>query len=223
MKNLLDTAKNFKGLKLIAFFILFVIAGSYALFGGSIYVENRMDEAVGGLDVHNEFIPLFSSLWYVHLQILPMLIGIFMLFFSLLALKLLQLFVNPFPLQLLYAGLFIFTFVYSFHIGYHNIKVMVFGKAKQRPFLVEWTSRNSKRILSVFAVLGSLYFAAKAVWPNTANMEQRIIGSMADFSPLLVVLSNFAILYYISTSFRGYYVHRYSEQFRYKYEYDPLQ
>jgi len=247
VKNSLDTAKNFKGLKLIAFFILFVIAGSYALFGVSIYVGNRMDEAVGGLDVHNEFIPLFSSLWYVHLQILPMLIaifsllfyrnknrmkgmvihnffvGIFMLFFSLLAFKLLQLFVNPFPLRLLYTGLFIFTFVYSFHIGYHNAKVMVFGKAKQRPFLVEWTSRNSKRILSVLAVLGSLYFAAKAVWPNTANMEQRIIGSMADFLPLLVVLSNFAILYYISTSFRGYYVHRYSEQFRNKYEYDPLQ
>ncbi len=62
VKNSLDTAKNFKGLKLIAFFILFVIAGSYALFGVSIYVGNRMDEAVGGLDVHNEFIPLFSSL-----------------------------------------------------------------------------------------------------------------------------------------------------------------
>jgi len=244
VENSIDTAKTFKGLKLFLFFLLFVLASNYGLFAMSTYIENHIDEAVGGLDVNNEFIPLFSSFWYIHLQMVPMLIVIFgllyyrtknrfkgmliyhlfwmifmMLYFTYFF-KVSQLFVNPFPVRIIYTILYISAFIYSIRIGYHHAKELVFGQAKKRPFLVEWTSRHSKSIISILVVIGGLYYATKAAWPGVGDMEKRLIGSLTEFFPLIPILSIFVLIYGMSCTFRVFYVHKYSEAFRKKFGYD---
>lgn len=145
---------------------------------------------------------------------------IFMMFFGLLLFKVMQLFVSYFILRMIYTVLFIMTFIYCMWQGYQNATYMVHGDKKQRSALVEWFSRNSKPVLIVLGIIGSAYFIIKAVFEPAANMERRIIGSMADFLPLLLVLANFAYIYYIGVVTRSYYVYKYSEIFRLKFGYD---
>lgn len=245
--NSLDTMKTFRGLKLFAFFMLFIVFATYAAYGVSIYIGNHMDEAVGGLDVNNEFIPFLSSIWYINLQaaimvaliistvyfrnrnrikgnlIYHVLMTIFMVFVGLFLFKVMQLFVSYFILRLLYTILFIITLIYSIWQGYQNGLHMVYGDKKNRSALVEWFSKNNQVILAVLATIGGAYFALKAIFEPAANMERRIIGSMVDFMPLLMVLANFAFLYYISTIVRSYYVNKYTEKFRTKFQYDKTE
>lgn len=244
VKNLLDTAKTFRGIKLIGFIILFIVCGTYVAYGVSLYIANNMEDAVGGLDVNNEFIPFLSSIWYINLQAIPILIVvismmfyrdrnrvkghfiyylflmIFMMFFGLFLFKVMQLFVSYFILRMIYTVLFIITFIYCIWQGYKNATYMVHGNKKQRSALVEWFSRNRNLVLMVLGIIGSAYFIIKAVFEPAANMERRIIGSMADFLPLLLVLANFAYIYYIGVVTRSYYIYKYSERFRLKFGYE---
>lgn len=244
IKNSLDTIKTFRGIKSFAFIILFIVCGTYVPYGVSLYIANNMEEAVGGLDLNNEFIPLLSSIWYINLQAIPIvilviltiyyrdrnrikghyiyysLLTIFSVFFGLFLFKVMQLFVSYFILRMLYLVLYGITFVYSIWQGYQNALNMVYGEKKNRSKLVEWFSRNSKTILTILAVIGGAYFAGKAIFEPAANMERRIIGSMADFLPLLLVLANFAFIYYIGVIVKSYYAYKYSEKFSAKFQYD---
>lgn len=244
IKNSLQTAKTFRGLKLFVFIILFIVFGTYAAYGVSLYIVNNMEDAVGGLDLNNEFIPFLSSIWYIHLQAIPILIVVasmiyyrdknrikghfiyylflmvFMIFFGLFFLKITQLFVSYFILRIIYTVLYIITFIYSIRQGYQNALHMVYGDKKNRSALVEWVSKNSKTILTVLAVIGGAYFITKAVFEPAANMEKRIIGSMVDFLPLGLILANFAFIYYIGVVVRSYYAFKYSERFRLKFGYE---
>lgn len=244
IKNSLDTAKTFRGIKLLAFIILFLVFGTYVAYGVSLYISNNMEDAVGGLDLNNEFIPFLSSIWYINFQALPMVVVvismiyyrdknrvkghliyyfflmIFMMFFGLFLFKVMQLFVSYFILRIIYTVLYVITFVYSVWQGYQNAHHMVYGSKKGRSALVEWVSKKSKFILTVLAIIGGSYFIIKSVFEPAADMERRIIGSMADFLPLLLVLANFAFIYYIGVVVRSYYAYKYSELFRIKFGYE---
>lgn len=244
IENSLDTMKTFRGIKLFAFIILFIVCGTYAIYGVSIFLINNMEETVGGLDLNNEFIPFLSSIWYINFQAIPIVIvviltmyyrdrnrikghflyysflTVFMVFAGLLLFKVLQLFVSYFILRMLYLVLFGATFVYSIWQGYQNALHMVYGEKKNRSKLVEWFSRNYKTILTILAIVGGIYFAGKAIFEPAASMERRIIGTLADFLPLFMVIANFAFIYYIGVIIRSYYAYKFSEQFRVKFQYD---
>src|SRR5699024_3208165 len=79
---------------------------------------------------------LFYNLFYI----------LYVMFCLLFMFKIFQLFVSTFALRIIYNIIFVFTFFYTFRIAYLNAKELALGTAKQRPFLVEWTSRNFKKI-----------------------------------------------------------------------------
>ncbi|WP_139345021.1 hypothetical protein [Virgibacillus pantothenticus] len=69
-KNSINTIKGFGLLKAFVFMVFCIGLGSYALYGVSIYFGNNMDKTAFTLDVNNEFISVFSSIWYMHIQAL---------------------------------------------------------------------------------------------------------------------------------------------------------
>ena len=244
VENSLDTMKTFKGLKLFGFVFFFIGCTTYLLYGGSVYIVNHMEEAVGGLDLNNEYILFMSSIWYAHLQALPvtmlviltmyyrnrnrvkghviyyLLMTIFTLLVSLLLFKVMQLLVSYFILRIIYTTLFILTLVYSIWQGYQNALHMIYGEKKGRSKVVEWFSRNFKKILPILLVIGGAYFILKVIFEPASDLETRVIGSMADFLPLFMVGTNFAFIYYIGVIVRSYYVDKFSEQFRVKCQYE---
>lgn len=244
VENSLDTMKTFRGFKLLGFIFFFIACITYLLYGGSVYMVNHMEEAVGGLDLNNEFISFMSSIWYAHLTAFPitmlviftmyyrnrnrvkghviyyLLMTIYTLLISLLLFKVMQLLVSYFILRIIYTTLFILTLSYSIWLGYQNAIHMIYGKKKRRSKVVEWFSRNFKSILPILLVIGGAYFILKVIFEPAADLETRVIGSMADFMPLFMVGTNFAFIYYIGVIVRSYYVHKYSERFRVKFQYD---
>src|SRR5699024_9146138 len=88
-----------------------------------------------------------------------------------------------------------------------------------RSFLVEWTSRNFKKISPFLIAIGGAYYAFKALSPDAGNMEQRFIGNLTFIFPFIVALCNFVYIYCCGIFFRGYYVSKYSEEFREKHGY----
>lgn len=243
IENSMDTIKEFKGKKLFAFIILFVGFGTYGLYGMGMLLVQNLDDAVVQLDENNEYISFLSSIWYVNIQAIVLLLtvittikhrntnriralfnyhlflSIYMMFFSLLIFKTTQIFVSSVILRWIYTVLFVASFIYVFWQGYHNAKRMVDGQDKKRAVLIEWFSKRQKKILSVFGIIGGTYFIFKVVYAPVGNMEREIIGSLIDFFPLGVILINLAFLYFFGTIIRSYYVHKYSEQFRLKFEY----
>lgn len=244
VENSLETIEEFGIGRALAFIILFVGMASYGLYGMNVYMGNHMHEAVGGLDVNNEFIPFLSSIWYINLQVLPLIILIFstiwfkqtnrikgnlfyhilftlfMFFFGVFLFKMFQLMVTYFIVRLLYTILFIGSFIYSLWKSHQNTMEMIYGTKKERAFIVEWVSKHSTTILTIMGIVGSAYFVGKAVFEPGANLERRIIGSMVDFLPLISVASNFAFIYFFGLIMRGFYLHKYTEKFRLKFEYD---
>lgn len=244
IENLLDTVKDFKGIKVFFFTILFVGFAAYALFGVSLHIGNNIESMVGGLDVKNEFIPFLTTQWYIHLEVLFLVCAIiftiyyrernrmkghliyhfsmtiFMLLYSVFFFKVTQLFVSLFALRMIYIVLFVLTYVYSVWQGYQNAKRMIHGNEKKRSALVEWASRNQSKLLTVLAIIGGTYFLIKATFQSAADMETRIIGSMIDFLPLIAIGANFVFIYFIGVVVRSYYLKKYSEEFRVKYEYE---
>lgn len=244
VENSLDTVKTFKGFKLFAFVFFFLGCTTYLLYGGSVYIVNHMEEAVGGLDLNNEFISFISGIWYAHLQAASILLlvlstvyfrdrnrvkghlfyyifmTIFTLFVSVLLFKVMQLLVSYFILRMIYSVLFSVVLLYSLWQGYQNGLHMVYGDKKNRSKLVEWFSRNFKKILPILIVIGGAYFILKVIFEPASDFETRIIGSMADFLPLFMIGANFAFIYYIGVIVRSYYMYKYSEQFRMKLRYE---
>src|SRR5699024_5890856 len=101
----------------------------------------------------------------------------------------------------------------------HPLEFAHAGRTKQRPFLVEWTSRNFKKISPFLIAIGGAYYGFKALSPDAGNMEQRFIGNLTFFFPFIVALCNFVYIYCCGIFFRGYYVSKYSEEFREKHGY----
>lgn len=243
VKNLIDTARSFRGLKALGFFVFFGMIAPFILMGLGYIFENNMENTVVKLDENNEFIGLFSGgLLYILIflafvasfltllfyrdenrpkgaYIYNLFFGIYTMFCLILSFKFSQLFVTTFALRVIYNILFVFTFFYAFRIAYLKVKELTLGTAKQRPFLVEWFSRNFKRISPFLITIGGAYYVYKATSPDAGNMEQRILGNLAFLFPLAVALANFVYIYCASVFLRGYYVNKYSEQFRQKYGY----
>lgn len=244
IENSLDTVKDLKGKKLFAFLLLFIGFGTYGLYGMGMILVQNLDQTVVQLDQNNEYISFLANIWYVNLQAMVLLIGviatvkyrdrnrmrglfnyhlyltIYMMFLSLLMFKTSQIFVSSSILRWIYTVLFIASFVYVFWQGYQNAKHMVHGEDKKRAVLIEWFSQNYKQILSGLGVFGAAYFTFKVTYEPAGNMERKIIGSLIDFLPLAMILMNLAFLYFFSTIMRSYYVRKYSEKFRLKFEYD---
>lgn len=244
VENSLDTVKSFKRLKRFIFIVLYAGIACYGLYAMSVYIENNMEEAVGGLDVTNEFIPFLSSIWYIHFQafFIVAIIGtmmiyrqrnrmkasllyhifftIFLVVFGLFLFKMFQLLVSYFIVRMIYTVLYIGTLVYSIWKGYQNSIDMIYGTKKERPAIVEWFSKKSKSVLTVLGIIGGAYFLLKAGFEPAANMERRIIGSLVDFLPLISVGSNVVLIYYIGLITRNYYIVKFQEQFRKKFGYE---
>ena len=243
IENTIETAASFKGLKALGFFGLFGLFAHLMIIFFGLYIENNMGDAVVKLDENNEFIGFLSSWWaYIPLTlsfILSMGIllfyrnrnrpkgtylynlffGLYVMFCLLFMFKIFQLFVSTFALRIIYNIIFVFTFFYAFRIAYLNAKELALGTAKQRPFLVEWTSRNFKKISPFLIAIGGAYYAFKALSPDAGNMEQRFIGNLTFIFPFIVALCNFVYIYCCGIFFRGYYVSKYSEEFREKHGY----
>ncbi|RFA35466.1 hypothetical protein CAI16_08200 [Virgibacillus dokdonensis] len=243
-KSSINTIKGFGLLKASAFMVFFIGLGSYALYGASIYMGNNMDKAAFPLDVTNEFIPVFSNIWYMHIQALLISIVVitaliykeknnikaffyynlfftlFIFLFTLFFFKVSQLFVNEFWLRMLYTVLFISSIVYIFLRSYHNAKKMVYGTKKKRSAIVEWFSRNRKSVMSTLFGVWGIYYLAKVIFPETGDFETRLYGSLAEFAPLIMCLASFVFLYFNSVVIRSYYLYKYSEQFRQKFGID---
>lgn len=147
---------------------------------------------------------------------------IYTLFVSLLIFKVMQLLVSYFILRMIYTILFVLSISYAVWQGYQNAVHMVYGEKKKRSKVVEWFSQHYKTILPILAIIGGAYFVGKVVFEPAANMERQIIGSMADFLPLFMILANLAFIYYIGVIVRSYYAYKYSEKFRIKLHYDKV-
>lgn len=115
-----------------------------------------MNELAVKLDEKNEFITIFSNIWYMHMQamfIITIVIGvllfrkknkikaafiynvflnIFILFFLLYFFKFTQLFVSSSPLRTTYTILLIVFLLYTFVTSYKNAIEMVHRTAKKR-------------------------------------------------------------------------------------------
>lgn len=243
IENSLDTAKEFKGLKALFFVVLFIGFASYALFGVSLHIGNNIDSMVGGLDIHNEFIPFISTQWYIHFEVLFLVFAtafmmfyrernrikgnmlyhicmtLFMLFYSVFFFKVTQLFVSLFTVRMIYNLLFVSTYIYSIWQGFQNAKQMIYNN-KERTLIVKWVSRNKSKLLTVLGIIGGGYFLIKAIFQPAADMETRIIGSMIDFLPLIAIGANFALVYFIGVVVRSYYLNKYAEEFRLQHEYE---
>ncbi|SHG92253.1 hypothetical protein [Virgibacillus chiguensis] len=243
-KNSINTIKEFNLLKAFAFMVFCVGLGSYALYGVSIYLGNNMDKTTIPLDVNNEFIPVFSSIWYMHIQALLISIVVIialvykeknnvkafffynlfftlsLLLFMIFVFKVSQLFVNEFWLRMLYTVLFISSIVYIFLRSYYNAKKMVYGTKKKRSAIVEWFSRNRKSVMSTLFGVWGIYYLAKVIFPETGDIQTRLYGSLAEFAPLILCLVLFTFLYLNSVVIRSYYLYKYSEQFRQKFGVD---
>lgn len=243
-KNSIDTIKQFKTVKAVVFIVFCIGLASYALYGVSIYIGNNMDSLTIPLDVDNEFIPIFSTVWYMHIQALLILIvvisafvyrekdnvkgffvyntflTIFLFLFMIFFFKVTQLLVNSFPLRLIYTVLFVGSYIYIFLRSYHNAKEMVYGIKKKRSAFVEWFSRNRKPVTSVLIGFGILYYLKKVIFPEAGDLETRLIGSLIEFAPLGVCLVSFTFLYFNSVAIRSYYLYKYSEEFREKFGID---
>ncbi len=240
MKNSINTIKKFKLYKLILV-ILFFSGSSYAVYGVSFFFTNNIDDLTVPIDKNNEFISLFSSIWYIHIQTFIFFIagliayiykeknhakGYFLfnilfslggLLFLLFAFKFTQLMVNSYILRMLYTALFLCSIIFVFYQSYQNAKEMVYGTKKKRLALVEWLSTNRKNVTSVLFGFGALFFLTKVISPEVADVETRIMGSLIDFSPLAVCLACLLFLYFNSVAIRSYYLYKYSEEFRQKF------
>ncbi|WP_213396832.1 hypothetical protein [Virgibacillus pantothenticus] len=240
-KSSINTIKEFSLLKAFAFTVFCIGLGSYALYGVSIYLGNNMDKTAFPLDVNNEFIPVFSNIWYIHIQALfisivvitalvykeknnvkafffyNLFFTLFLLLFLIFVFKVSQLFVNEFWLRMLYTVLFICSIVYVFLRSYHNAKKMVYGTKKKRSAIVEWFSRNRKSVMSILFGVWGIYYLAKVIFPETGDFQTRLYGSLAEFAPLIMCLVFLTFLYLNSVIVRSYYLYRYSEEFRKKF------
>ncbi|API93678.1 MULTISPECIES: hypothetical protein [Virgibacillus] len=240
MKDTINAVKNFKIHKLIIV-ILFFSVSSYAVYGVSFFLATNIDDLAVPFDKNNEFIFVFSSIWYIHIQVFIFFIaglaafiykernhakGYFLfniflslgwLLFLLFTFKLTQLMVNSYILRMLYSVLFLSGFVFVFFQSYQNAKKMVYGTKKKRSALVEWLSKNRKNVLSILFGFGALYYLTKVISPEVDNLETRIIGSLIEFAPLAVCLIFFTFIYLNSKLIRSYYLYKYSEEFRKKF------
>lgn len=239
-KNSIDTIERFSFGKSIIF-IIFFMGGFSALYALSLWMGDNMDTGTIMLDTDNEYVPFLSNAWYPILQSILMVITlfgglyyrkknnvkgfiiyntsftVFVLLFMFLYFKFAQLIVYSFPLRMVYTVLFIFCLVYVFVRSYQNAKEMVFGEKKKRSAIVEWFSRNKKRVLSVLVGVGGLYFLAKTIFPSAGDMETRMMGALIDFVPLSACLAILGFLYLNSVMIRSYYLNKYSEEFRIKF------
>lgn len=243
IENTIDTARSFRGLKAIGFFLIFGFFAPFVLFVLGYIIENDMENSVVKLDVTNEFIGLFSN-GYIYVVffisfILTMgtllfyrsknrpkgtyiynaFFGLYVMICLIVSFKFGQLFVTTFALRVIYTIFFIFTFFYAFRISFIQAKELACGTAKHRHFFIEWVSRNSKRIIPVLLMIGGAYYTYKVFSLEGANLEQRIMGNLAFIFPFIIALANFVYVYCCDVFFRGYYVSKYSEEFRKKYEY----
>ncbi|MEF2292227.1 hypothetical protein [Virgibacillus dokdonensis] len=240
MKEAINSIKNFKMHKFIIF-LLFFSGSSYVVYGVSFFFTNNIDDLAVSFDKNNEFIPLFSSIWYIHVQAFIFFIagliafiykeknhakGYFLfifflslggLLFLLFAFKFIQLIVNSYTLRMLYTVLFLCSFIFVFYQSYQNAKKMVYGTKKKRTALVEWLSKNRKNVLSILFGFGALYYLTKVISPEVDDLETRIFGSLIDFAPLAVCFACLLFLYFNSVAIRSYYLYKYSERFRQKF------
>ncbi|RFA35465.1 hypothetical protein CAI16_08195 [Virgibacillus dokdonensis] len=240
MKASIKTVNDFKFYKLFIL-ILFFSGASYVFYGVSFYLTNNIDDFAIPLDSNNEFIPVFSSIWYIHIQsflffiaglaafiykkrnhvkgffLLNIFLSLGWLLFLLFTFKLTQLMVNSYILRILYTVLLICSFIFVFYQSYQNAKKMVYGTKKKRLAFVEWLSTNRKNVTSVLFGVGALFLLTKVISPEVADLETRIMGSLIDFAPLFVCLIISTFLYLNSVVIRAYYLYKYSERFRQKF------
>ncbi|WP_121640017.1 hypothetical protein [Virgibacillus sp. Bac330] len=240
-KNSINMVKRFKTIKAIAFIVFFIGLGSYAYYGLSVFMINNMDRGTIPLDVNNEFIPVFSSIWYMHIQAMLVLVaalaayiyreknnikGVFiynvfltiaMLLFFTFSFKLAQLIVNNFYLRMTYTILFVISYLYVFFRSYQNAKEMVYGTKKKRSEFVEWFSQNRKNVTSILFGVGVLYYLTKVIFSEANDLETKIMGSLIDFAPLAVCLASLLFLYFNSVAIRSYYLYKYMDKFRQKF------
>ena len=92
---------------------------------------------------------------------------------------------------------------------------MVYGSKKDRSFLVEWASDNRKKILGLLVGLWGIGQIGKAIFGSPENdFETRFIGAIIEFIPLGACGLAFVLIYMFGNVMRGFYLHKYSEQFR---------
>ncbi|RFA35460.1 hypothetical protein CAI16_08150 [Virgibacillus dokdonensis] len=240
MKEAINTIKKFKMYKLILVF-LFFSGSSYAVYGVSFFFTNNIDDLAVPFDKNNEFISLFSNIWYIHIQVFIFFIagliafiykeknhakGYFLfnfflslgwLLFLLFAFKFTQLMVNSYTLRMLYTALFLCSIIFVFYQSYQNAKEMVCGTKKKRLAFVEWLRKNRKNVLSMLFGVGALYYLTKVISPEVDDLETRIMGSLIEFAPLAVCLLFFTFIYLNSKLIRSYYLYKCSEEFRKKF------
>lgn len=218
---------------------IFFLAGIYGLFTFSWYLSGDFEEPAVPLDVNNEFKNVLTSIWYVHAIALFLIIGTFTalaysrknniksflimnatltgfyFFFLLYFFKLSQLLVNSFAYRVIYDVLFISILAFVAYKIYQNAMGMVYGSKKGRLFLVEWASENRKKILGLLVGLWGIGQIAKAVFGSPENdFETRFIGAIIEFIPLGACALAFVLIYMFGNVMRGFYLNKYSEQFR---------
>ena len=218
---------------------IFFLAGIYGLFTFSWYLSGDFEEPAVPLDINNEFRNVLTSIWYVHAIALFLIIGTFTalaysrkdniksffimnitltgfyFFFMLYFFKMGQLIVYTFAYRVIYDVLFIATLVYVAYKIYQNTMGMVYGKKKNRTFLVEWASENRKMILGLLVGLWGITQIGKAIFGSPENdFETRFIGAIIEFLPLLACVLSLVLIYMFGNLMRGFYLHKYSEEFR---------
>lgn len=240
MQNRINTLKQFRTFKMLIFLVFF-IGLLYAIYGGSIYIGNHMEEAEITLDLNNEYIPFLSSIWYVNLAALFFLLaavtgryysgkhnikgfylynifqmlGFFM--FMLLFFKFSQLVILTFAVRVLYAVIFIAVLLFILVKSYQRAVKMVYGTEKKRHPLVEWMSRKSKVLYAILVPIGSLVYFIKTVSDSAGDLETKMVGSLLGVLPLICSAVLFVFLYFSGVMIRSYYLNKYSEEFRQKF------
>lgn len=218
---------------------VFFLIGLYGCFAFGWYLSGDIEESPVPLDVNNEFRNFLSSIWYAHAIALFLVIGFltalaysrknnmksffimnitltgFYFFFLVYVFKVGQLIVYSFVFRVIYDILFIATIAFIAYKIYKNAMGMVYGNKKNRSFIVEWASENRKMILGLLVGLWGITQIGKAIFgsPET-DFETRFIGIIIEFIPLIACGLSFVLIYMFGNLMRGFYLHKYSEQFR---------
>lgn len=65
---------------------------------------------------------------------------------------------------------------------------------------------------------GGLYYMSKVIFEDTGEISTRLWGSLAEFFPLAAALLQLTFIYLFGVAIRSFYLHKYSEQFRQKFD-----
>lgn len=224
---------------LIPLYFLYFI--SWGLVWG---MRENPEELTGPVDKTNRYITMLDNFHYVHWVALLFLITIVIFLFirkkdilkaSLLynvsltlyimavivyAFRLSQLFIYNGVLRNVYLVLFLAVIIYIIYLCFKKANKFIFNLDEQlkKP---RWNI-TGKQVVSVAIPLFGIYqvFKVTGFGQKSMELENAFIGATLDLLPLIVIFTPFLFLMFVKPLVRYFYLTKYSEQFREKFNYD---